>query len=94
MREQAQQTEQRISELVQEPLGLSKLERIAPHFLAEAVQNLFGTLNDFRYSDEPRLVWNHNLLPGVGLNWRPLQERLTLLCGPLDATVSEMLAGT
>jgi hypothetical protein len=90
-RQKAAQTEQRISDLVQGPLHLSKRESNSEHFLAEAVQNLFSTLNDFRYYDEPSRVWEHSPIPGVGLSWpRALQERLTALCGPLDVTVSEM----
>jgi len=94
-REQAQKIEQRISDLVQEPLNLSKLESKAPHFLAEAVQNLFASLNDLRFYDEPGRYWEqYTPVPNVGLVWpRALQERLTTLCGPLDVTVSEMLAG-
>jgi hypothetical protein len=92
-RAKAQAVEQRISDLVQEPLNLSKLESKAPHFLAEAVQSLLATLNDLRFCDEPSRVWQLNPIPGVGLTWPlALQERLTTLCGPLDATVSEMLA--
>jgi hypothetical protein len=96
-REQVQQTEQRISDLVTGPLHLSKYESITPWILAEAVQSLLSYLGSRVYCDEPATVWNRQecLTPGTGVSWaRPLQERLTALCGQLDTTVSKMLEGS
>jgi hypothetical protein len=44
-REQAHKIEQRISELVQGTLNLSKRESMAAHFLADAVRNLIDRSN-------------------------------------------------
>jgi hypothetical protein len=94
-REQVKETEQRIADLVTGSLTLTKYESIAPWILAEAVQSLLSYLGSIIYYDEPASIWNGrvHLTPGTGVSWAPpLQERLTALCGQLDATVSEMLA--
>jgi hypothetical protein len=93
-REQVKETEQRISDLVTGPLTLTKYETVAPWILAEAVQSLLSYLGSIIYYDEPASIWNGRecLTPGTGVSWAPaLQERLTALCGQIDATVSEML---
>ncbi len=95
VREQVKETEQRISDLVVGPLHLSKYESIAPWILAEAVQSLLSYLGSIIYYDEPASIWNRRecLTPGTGVSCNlPLQERLTALCGQLDATVFGMLA--
>jgi replicative DNA helicase len=43
MREQAQETEQRISDLVQEPLHLSQRESVTPWQLVSAVESLLSS---------------------------------------------------
>jgi hypothetical protein len=96
VREQVKETEQRISDLVVGSLTLTKYESIAPWILAEAVQSLLSYLGSIIYYDEPASIWNGRecLTPGTGVSWAPLlQERLTALCGQLDATVFEMLQG-
>jgi hypothetical protein len=93
--EQVKETEQRISDLVTAPLTLTKYESIAPWILAEAVQSLLSYLGGIGYYDDPGSIWNRRewLTPGTGVSYaRPLQERLTALCGQLDATVFGMLA--
>jgi hypothetical protein len=92
--EQVKDTEQRIADLVTAPLTLTKYESIAPWILAQAVQSLLSYLGSIIYYDEPASIWNGrvNLTPGTGVSWAPaLQERLTALCGQLDATVFGML---
>jgi hypothetical protein len=84
-REQVQETEGLISDLVTGPLTLTKYETVAPHFLAEAVQNLLSYLGSGVYYDDPASIWNYreSITPGVGVSWTPrLQERLTALCLP------------
>ncbi len=93
-REQVKETEQRISDLVTGPLTLTKYESIAPWILVEAVQSLLSYSGSIIYYDEPASIWNGrvHLTPGTGVSWaRPLQERLTALCGQLDKTLSTML---
>jgi hypothetical protein len=96
VREQVKETEQRISDLVTGSLTLTKYESITPWILAQAVQSLLSYLGGIGYYDDPSSIWNHRecLTPGTGVSWAPaLQERLTALCGQLDATVLEMLGG-
>jgi hypothetical protein len=92
--QEAENAEQRISDLIQDPLQLSKRERMSAHWLAPATHELLYALSDERYIDEPLYYWDrHTPLPSIGLRWRPeLQKRLNALCGSLDAALSAMLA--
>lgn len=89
------ETQKKIAELVQEPLHLSPRDTLAPHWVAESACNMLGAFSDPKLFENPSSYWDgHGPLHGVGLSWsKALRDRLIALCGPLDATVSEMLAG-
>jgi hypothetical protein len=92
-RERTKQPEQKIAELVQEPLKLSRRDSVAVTFLAQGAHNIILAFTNLNLLESPTHYWDiYNPIPGVGLAWPPLQDRLIALCGPLDETLSTMLA--